>query len=234
MLRQFIPSITQKGLIDYHPQTTIVSAESSDQQCIVKDATGNVFAADRVFVCSGAEYRTLFPQYFIASGLRICKLQMMQTKPQQQFNLPHAILSGLSIRRYPAFRSTPSYRYLLEEPVDEDIHSYGIHLLFKQTADGSVIIGNSHEYSVFQDANVTEEYTNSHINETILQYGQQMITLPSWHIQTMWNGYYLIHPHSEIYTETIDDKIHIVTGIAGKGMSTGPGFAQKHVALKLQ
>ncbi len=97
-----------------------------------------------------------------------------------------------------------------------------------------MIIGDSHEYSVFQDANVTEEYTNSHINETILQYGQQMITLPSWHIQTMWNGYYLIHPHSEIYTETIDDKIHIVTGIAGKGMSTGPGFAQKHVALKLR
>jgi D-hydroxyproline dehydrogenase subunit beta len=67
-----------------------------------------------------------------------------------------------------------------------------------------------------------------------LQYGQQMIMLPSWQIQTMWNGYYLMHPQSEIYTETIADKIHIVTGIAGKGMSTGPGFAQKYVTSKLR
>ena len=116
---------------------------------------------------------------------------------------------------------------------DENIRNYGIHLLFKQTADGSVIIGDSHEYSAFHDANVAEEYTNCHINETILQYGQKMITLPSWRIKTMWNGYYLIHPEHEVFTETIDDRIHIVTGIAGKGMSTGPGFAQKHIAEKL-
>jgi hypothetical protein len=57
--------------------------------------------------------------------------------------------------------------------------------------------------------------------------------LPFWQIQTMWNGYYLMHPQSEIYTETIDDKIHIVTGIAGKGMSTGPGFAQQHISMVL-
>jgi FAD dependent oxidoreductase TIGR03364 len=233
MLRQLIPYIVQKKLIDYIPQTTIVSVEASDQHCVVKDAAGNVFSADRVFVCSGADYRTLFPEYFRASGLRICKLQMMQTESQPQYTLPHAILSGLSIRRYPAFKSTPSYTSLEKEPVDESIRGYGIHLLFKQTADGSVIIGDSHEYSAFQDANVAEEYTNCHINETILQYGQQMIALPSWQIKTMWNGYYLIHPEREIYTETIDDRIHIVTGIAGKGMSTGPGFAQKYIASKI-
>ncbi|HXZ03904.1 MAG TPA: FAD-dependent oxidoreductase, partial [Ktedonobacteraceae bacterium] len=193
-----------------------------------------MFLSDQVFVCCGADYRTLFPEYFRASGLRICKLQMMQTEPQPKYTLPHAILSGLSIRRYPAFKSTPSYSFLEVEPVDERIRSHGIHLLFKQTADGSVIIGDSHEYSAFQDAHTSQEYTNCYINETILQYGQQMLALPSWQIKTMWNGYYLIHPEQEIYTETINDRIHIVTGIAGKGMSTGPGFAQKHIASKLR
>jgi FAD dependent oxidoreductase TIGR03364 len=234
MLRQFIPYIVQKELIEYIPQTTIVSVESTNQQCIITDATGKVFMADQVFVCSGAEYRTLFPEYFRSSGLKICKLQMMQTVSQHQFSLPHAILSGLSIRRYPAFKSTSSYHSLQKEPVDENIRGYGIHLLFKQTANGSVIIGDSHEYSTFRDASVAEEITNCHINEVILHYGQQMITMPSWQIQTMWNGYYLIHAEREIYTETIDDKIHIVTGIAGKGMSTGPGFSQKNVSMKLR
>ena len=74
-----------------------------------------------------------------------------------------------------------------------------------------------------------EESTNCLINEAILQYGRQMITLQSWHIQKQWNGYYLIHPQREVFTETIDEKIHVVTGIAGKGMSTGPGFARKHI-----
>jgi hypothetical protein len=45
----------------------------------------------------------------------------------------------------------------------------------------------------------------------------------------MWNGYYLIHPQYQVYTATLDRTIHIVTGIAGKGMSTGPGFARHHI-----
>ena len=63
MLRQFIPHIVQKGLIDYFPQTTIVSVQTSGQHCVVKDDAGNVFSANRVFVCSGADYYTLFPEY---------------------------------------------------------------------------------------------------------------------------------------------------------------------------
>lgn len=232
MLRQFITHIAQKGLVEYLPQTMVVAVELSGERCIVKDAKGNVYTADRIFVCNGAEYRTLFPEFFKASELRVCKLQMMQTVVQPRV-LPHAILSGLSIRRYPAFKSCPSYRLLQEQPVDERVQNYGIHLLFKQAADGAVIIGDSHEYSAFEDANAGEEYTNCQINEAILQYGQQMIGLPSWRIQTMWNGYYLMHPQNQVYTETIDTIIHIVTGIAGKGMSTGPGFAQKHIASVL-
>jgi len=52
-------------------------------------------------------------------------------------------------------------------------------------------------------------------------------------VRQMSNGYYLIHPQREVYTETIDDAIHIVTGIAGKGMSTGPGFVRKHFSSVL-
>jgi len=229
MLRQFITHIVQKGLVDYIPLSTVIAVEPVGKQCVVKDAKGNTFKAERVFICNGAEYRTLFPELFSTSGLMICKLQMMQTAVQQHYTLPHSILSNLSIRRYPAFKSSPSYRLLQEQRVDESIRDYGIHLLFKQASDGSVIIGDSHEYKAFQDANMSEESTNCLINEAILQYGQQVITLPSWHIQKKWNGYYLIHPQREVYAEAIDDKIHVVTGIAGKGMSTGPGFARQHI-----
>ena len=232
MLRQLISSLVEKGLVEYLPQTNIVSVEASGQRCVVKDAKGNRFTADRVFVCSGAEYRTLFPAVFQASGLQVCKLQMMQTVPQPPLLL-HSILSGLSILRYPAFKAVPSYARIQEQPVDERLRAYGIHLLFKQASDGSIIIGDSHEYSAFPEAHRGEESTSTLINAAILEYGQRMIALPSWQIQTMWNGYYVLHPDLPVYTEAITDTLHIVTGLAGKGMSTGPGFAQQHIAAVL-
>lgn len=234
LLQQLIPHLVQSGLIEYRAQTAVVKVEVSGQHCVVKDAQGNAYTAESVFLCNGAEYHMLFPHLFRRSGLKICKLQMMQTVPQPNGTLPHSLLSGLSILRYPGFSACPSYGRLQQQPVEEHLREYGIHLLFKQAIDGSVIIGDSHAYNTFEDSDKGEEYTDWSINETILEYGKRMLSLPSWEIQRLWNGYYLIHPQQEVYTETVDDRIHIVTGIGGKGMSTGPGFARRHVETVLQ
>ena len=233
MLRRLIAYVTERGLLEYLPATNVIGVEASGQHCTVTDAAGNVLLADRVIVCSGAEYRTLFPALFRSSGLTICKLQMMQTVPQPLNTLPHSMLSGLSIERYPAFKSCPSYPLLQRQAVDAQIRAYGIHLLFKQAADGAVIIGDSHEYRAIEQASALEETTSSAINAAILGYGRQMLDLPSWEIARMWNGYYMLHPERPVYTQTINERIQIVTGIAGKGMSTGPGFAQHQIAAML-
>jgi FAD dependent oxidoreductase TIGR03364 len=229
MLRQLIPYLTRQGLLDYAPHTTVISVERSGQGCLVRDARNNSYAADRVIVCGGADCATLFPTLLEESGLRLCKLQMMRTVPQGNFTLPHALLSGLSIRRYPAFASCPSYASLLDEPVDATLRDKGIHLLFKQRPDGSVVVGDSHAYVDVRDAALLAELTNPAIDAAVLGYGRRMCALPSWDIQERWNGYYLTHPAQEVYTETIDGVIHIVTGIGGKGMTTGPGYARAHI-----
>jgi FAD dependent oxidoreductase TIGR03364 len=234
LLRQLIPHLTEQGLVEYHPRTLVVSIEAKDLGCEVRDARGNVFTAEHVFLCNGTEYRTLFPQHFAVSGLQICKLQMLRTVPQPGLLLPHALLSGLSIRRYPAFRSVPAYAELEQQKMDQRLRNYGIHLLFKQNADNSITIGDSHEYTPCQDASVFEEYTNWEINEIFLKQARRILNLPDWHIQHMWNGYYMVNPRDEIYTATIAGSIHIVTGIAGKGMSTGPGFSRHNIEQTLR
>ena len=83
------------------------------------------------------------------------------------------------------------------------------------------------------EASPAEERTNWQINEIFLQQGQRILNLPDWRIQNMWNGYYMVNPRDEIYTATLDKAIHIVTGIAGKGMSTGPGFAHHNIEKTL-
>lgn len=233
LLTRLIPFLTEQQLFEYHPRTLIVSVEPTSQGCQVRDAQGNVFSAERVFLCNGTEYRTLFPAHFAASGLQVCKLQMMRTVPQPEPLLPHALLSGHSIRRYPAFKSVPSYVKLEQQEMEQHLRAYGIHLLLKQNADNSITIGDSHEYTPCQEANSGEERTNCEINEIFLAQTRHMLTLPDWRIQQMWNGYYMVNPEDEIYTATIDGVIHIVTGIAGKGMSTGPGFARHNIAQTL-
>lgn len=233
LLRQLIPHLVEQGLFEYHSRTLVIGIEPTSHGCEVRDAQGNVFTAERVFLCNGTEYRTLFPAHFASSGLQICKLQMMRTVPQPGPLLPHALLSGLSIRRYPAFHSVPSYVKLAEEEIDQRMRDYGIHMLFKQNADNSITIGDSHEYTACQEASAGEERTNWEINEIFLEQAQRILKLPDLHVQHMWNGYYMVNPHAEIYTATIADAIHIVTGIAGKGMSTGPGFARHNIEQTL-
>ncbi len=229
LLQQLIPYVTRTTTVQYLPHTTVVSIEAQSGSCIVRDAGGATFTADSVFMCSGSEYHTLFPELFSRSGLRVCKLQMLSTVPQTQRVLPHSILSSLSIQRYAAFDSCPSYHLLAQQAVDEDIRRYGIHLLFKQATDGSIIIGDSHEYYDFERTMLGEERTNPLINEAILRYARTMLDLPDWTIGELWNGYYLMHPQQQVYTETIDERVHVTIGIAGKGMSSGAGFSRQHV-----
>jgi FAD dependent oxidoreductase TIGR03364 len=233
LLRQLIPYVTRTTTVEYLPQTTVVSIEAQNGGCLVRDASGATFTSDTVFMCSGSEYHTLFPELFSRSGLQMCKLQMLSTVPQPGTVLPHSILSGLSIQRYAAFKSCPSYHLLAEQTVDEDILRYGIHLLFKQAADGSIIIGDSHEYFDFAQMIAGEERTNPAINNAIIRYAQKMLDLPDWTLGELWNGYYLMHPQQQIYTETIDERIHVAIGIAGKGMSSGAGFSRHHVDVVL-
>lgn len=233
MLRQLIPHLVEQKLFEFHPRTLVVAIEPAAQGCIVRDAQGNIFTADRVFLCNGTEYRTLFPTHFASSPLQICKLQMMRTVAQPGLLIPHALLSGFSIRRYPAFKSCPSHALLETQEMEQHLRDSGIHLLIRQNADASITIGDSHEYAPLQEASAGEERTNWQINEILLDSAHRMLRLPDWRLQQMWNGYYMVNPSAEIYTETIEGVIHIVTGIAGKGMSTGPGFARHHIERTL-
>ncbi|MFC0181676.1 FAD-dependent oxidoreductase [Pseudarcicella hirudinis] len=106
----------------------------------------------------------------------------------------------------------------------------GIHILFKQALDGSIIVGDSHEYAPVNESANFDFGIEMHINDLILKEARRMMKLPDWRIQNYWAGYYAQTSDGGIFEHQIENKIYIATGIGGKGMTTAPGYSKKRIA----
>ena len=219
----------------YRNNSVVIDIEDKGGSCTVITAGKQQYTGAHCFVCSGRDFRILFPELFRQSGLVVSKLNMLSTVPQPGISLPGNILTGLSIRRYESFTTCAAHQQLDAAEVPRDCVDYGIHILFKQRLDGSIIIGDSHEYAPIADQDdLSIFYNDSSINDIILREAQKIATLEDWSVARTWNGFYTQHPDKEIFVEHIGERIHIVTGIGGKGMTTSAGFALQNLQDCLQ
>ncbi|MEM6803972.1 MAG: TIGR03364 family FAD-dependent oxidoreductase, partial [Bacteroidota bacterium] len=144
--------VEQKDL-DYYPLHAVREVYISGSSCHLHTIGGEEFWAEKVIICSGAEFQLLFPHIFRESDLEWVKLQMLKTQPQRRQKIPGSVLTGLSIRRYEAFRACPSYQSIkAKEDAESFARKWGVHILFKQAKDGSIILGDSHEYADVREA----------------------------------------------------------------------------------
>lgn len=217
--------------LDLFLHSTVLECNKLSEGIEVYLSGGKTLLASKVIICNGSEFKTLYPRLFDESDLEVSKLQMMQTKPQGNFTLPSSILTGLSIRRYEAFAECPSYHEIkVREDQDSLVKKWGVHILFKQATDGSVIIGDSHLYADANRMDDLGEQLNMDIDNFIIQEAKKIITLPTYEIQARWPGFYSQCKTSDIYMNTVDNDIHIVTGIGGKGMTASAGFAEENIS----
>src|SRR5262245_53717936 len=115
----------------------------------VRTASGEVWQTDAVFVCSGSDFETLFPEVFAASGARPCKIQRLKTRPQPGgWRLGTHLAGGLTLCHYQSFRvcsTLAALRARVAGAMPEYVR-LGIHVMASQNPAGEVVIGDSHEY----------------------------------------------------------------------------------------
>jgi FAD dependent oxidoreductase TIGR03364 len=223
----------RKFLIDhlglhYLPNTAIVGVERKRGVVKVDAANKKSYWSDQIIIANGKDTQFLFPEYYPESELSISKLQMMRLKKQSR-QIKSNVLTGLTIRRYGSFKSCPSYHQKQSTPEQALLEEKGIHILFKQADDGAIILGDSHEY---QKANQIGEFgfeVNQEINDIMLREAKKILHLESWELESTWNGFYLQTQNDDVYTKKIDNIIHIINGIGGKGMTTSPGFTHDFI-----
>jgi FAD dependent oxidoreductase TIGR03364 len=215
--------------LTYMPSTAVLDCDVVAGQVVVTTAAKQVFTAEKAIVCNGGEFKLLFADLFKESGITLCKLQMMRTLPMPKVQLEGNILTGLSIRRYESFQECRSFDKIALPEHYAELKKWGIHMLFKKAVDGSIIIGDSHEYA---DVNHTDNLgfgINTSINELMLKEAQRIVNFDVRKIASIWAGFYPQHNSKPIVEYDIDDRIHIRTAIGGKGMTSSAGYAEASI-----
>ncbi|MEB3355367.1 MAG: TIGR03364 family FAD-dependent oxidoreductase [Synechococcales bacterium] len=191
-------------------------------------AAGEQWAADQIFVCSGADFETLYPDLYAASGLTKVKLQMMRTPPQPEgFRIGPALCGGLTLTHYAAFADCPTLSALKTRIEQETPHfpQWGIHVMVSQNARGELIIGDSHEYGPNP-----EPFDKALINDFILDYFQGFAQIPSLHIAETWHGVYAKLPGKTELIAQPETGVTVVNALGGAGMTLSFGLADEVIA----
>jgi FAD dependent oxidoreductase TIGR03364 len=195
----------------------------------VEIAGGHRLPFDRLVIAAGEEMRLFFPEEIAAAEIHPCRLQMMRTVPQPaNFDLRSILVSDLTLCHYPAFRDCPSaaaLRARLEAELPEH-HRWGVHVIAAQHHDGTLTLGDSHEYGqdLAPDSRVE-------LDELILGALQDFAIIPDLRIAARWQGTYL---KSKIgRTQVVlrpSEQVTLVTAMGGLGMTLSWGLARKTIA----
>lgn len=183
----------------------------------------NEWAAERIFVCSGADFETLYPEIFAQSGLTKCKLQMMRTVPQPNgFQLGPNLAAGLTLQHYNSFAHCESLQLLKRRFAKDmaDYNRWGIHVLVSQTSLGEITIGDSHEYGLD-----LSPFDKTNVNDLILRYFRKFAKIPTLEIAESWNGIYAKIPGKTEFIAQAEKEVSIVNGLGGAGMTLSFGLA---------
>ena len=187
--------------------------------------------ADKIYVCSGADFETLYPEIYASQPLTKCKLQMMRMAAQPaSWRIGPALCGGLSLIHYTSFKAAPSLpelkrRYELEYP---DHIRWGIHVMVSQNQAGELTVGDSHEYGLTH-----EPFDKTGINQLILSYLNKMASFKDETVIETWNGIYpkLTNGKTELVLQP-ESGVMIINGVGGAGMTLSFGLCEQIIASK--
>jgi len=193
-------------------------------------AAGEEWTCDRIYVCSGSDFETLYPELYHQSGITKVKLQMLRTVPQPNgWQLGSPLCGGLTLTHYTAFAHCSSLAQLKTRIQTETPYfvEWGIHVMVSQNALGELIIGDSHEYGLNPDP-----FDRTHVNQYILDYFKTFAHPPSLQIAQTWHGIYAKLPHQTELVVHPEPGVAIVNALGGAGMTLSFGLAEEVIAME--
>lgn len=188
----------------------------------VRDHTGAWHGGDLVVLCPGAAHTGIAgPQLasLPSPPVRRVRLQMLQTEPFAG-QLTTSVADGDSLRYYPAY-DVPARELL--GPQTPVATAAAAQLLLVQRRDGSLTIGDTHSYAEPFPFDVDETFYDHLRGQAEKLLG---VRLPPTRLR--WAGVYSQVTGTDLYHRSqAGDRIVLVTGPGGRGMTCSPAIAEE-------
>ena len=187
----------------------------------IRTSRGEVEAAAAV-VCPGDDLVTLFPDAIEAQGVTRCRLSMLRLA-DPGFRLPSAVMSDLGLTRYLGHAALPeaiAHRRVLEA-TQGDCLRHGVHLIVTQSADGSLVVGDSHHYG-----DTPDPFAPAEVEDLILGEFRAATGLAPTPVTERWTGTYSSAAGSMFAVAPAPD-VRLVMVTSGTGASTAFAIAEE-------
>lgn len=184
-----------------------------------------VVRAPIVLVCPGPAFATLPAELRPERpGLTLCRLQMLRVATPRARQYGPALLTGLSLLRYPAFTSQPKFervraRLEAERP---ELVAHGVHLIVTQLPGGDLILGDSHDYG-----DTPAPFACERLDRIILSEACRSLGAESLHVRERWQGVYPFAPGDPFMVTAPVEGVRVVEVVSGVGMTAALGLAPK-------
>jgi FAD dependent oxidoreductase TIGR03364 len=186
------------------------------------ETTAGPVAARHIIVCPGTDLLTLFPEEHARRDVTLCKLHMLRLAAPG-WRLPAAVMSDLGLLRYPGYTDCPSLPALRGRVAAEQAPwlADGIHLIAVQGTDGTLVVGDSHQYDPSPDP-----FQPRDVDDRILAELAAVLDLPAPAVVERWVGVYPSGPEPA-FTAAPMDGVRLVNITSGTGASTAFAIAEE-------
>lgn len=206
--------------VTFHRKTTVTGIDLPT----VHTSRGTI-RADRVAVCPGDDFGGLYAERLQTFGLTRCKLQMLRLAAPG-FRLPGSLMSDLGLGRYKGYADLPAASVLKArlDAEQADHLRHGIHLIVVQSADGTLVVGDSHHYATTPDPFSLEE-----VDALILDEFRAALGIDPPETLERWVGTYASAADRAVLIDTPEPHVRIAIVTCGAGASTGFAIGEEVV-----
>jgi D-hydroxyproline dehydrogenase subunit beta len=179
--------------------------------------------AERVVLCPGTELTGVAAAALVPHSLKLTRLQMLRVRPQPALRLPGAVMGDLSLVRYRGYADLPQALPLRDQLEAEQAAClrHGIHLIAVQSADGTLVVGDSHH-----DEASPLPFASDEVDRLILAQLADTLDVGRCEVLERWVGVYPTGHGEDCLVAAPDSATRVVVVTSGTGASTAFGMAE--------
>ena len=226
--RKAVPALAT-WLRDRYGVTIRMCVEVQDIEPGVVLTNAGKFRAGQIFVCPGDNVLSMFPGLAREMGVSKCKLQMLRLAAPG-YRLPSALMSDLGLVRYEGYSALEPAGCLRRRLGEEqgELLEAGVHLIVVQSADGSLVVGDSHEY-----ADAPDPFQCDQVDKLILSEFRNILGAPPPVIER-WVGVYAWSAAHNWFSREVCDGVRVTVVTSGAGMSTAFAIGEDVVCAAMK